>query len=246
MDNRWYHTHTIKNDEIAANGKVSPFALIQIMQEASLQSALNLKVSFWDMESSNASWVLIKKKIHYIAYPNIGDAITVLTYPAGFDRIFAYRDYKIYNDQKELIAYASSTWTLINLNTRKLEKLPADILAIQTPEEDLLERVNEKIPKVSNSEFENIFKVKWFDIDWNKHANNSYLIKCILEGTPTPILENQTLDTLILQFKKESLLNDSLISSFQSLDAYKHVHDIKRESDQATIITAQSQWRDQI
>lgn len=242
MDTRLYYEHTIISSEISANQKVNPYDFIKIMQEASMRSAQQLNVSFQDTIRDNISWVLIKKDIHFHAYPALGDRIKVLTYPAGFEKVFAYRDYKIYDAKDQLIATASSTWTLINTKTRRLERIPPNIASIQTPDEKFLPRTFDKLDTVDISDHSSTFNVHWFDVDWNQHASNSFLIKCILEGTPTSILSSKTLKRLKIQFKKESLFGDALTSSFQQKEGSGGIHVLHRDKDKATIILAESIW----
>ena len=217
--------------------------MVQLMQDASMQNVLKLKASVWDLEDRKISWVLLRKELQVIRKPLLGESIRILTYPAGFDRVFAYRDYKVFDQQNHLIAYAGTTWTLMHTEKRTMVRIPTEIFDFDaSSQHELLPRPENKIPVLQKSEFETSFKVGYYDLDWNGHVNNVFLIRCISEGLPDDLLKTGVLKNLNIQFKNESLWKDHLWAQFQQIDEKTCLHRIQREKDQKTIALAKSVW----
>lgn len=83
----YIHTEqfSIRTSEINHNKSLHAYALIQLMQEASMQHTIGMKVSVWDMEAIQGGWVLLKMEVQFYHYPVLGQKVTVKTYPSGLD-----------------------------------------------------------------------------------------------------------------------------------------------------------------
>jgi len=110
-------------------------ALVKLMHEAAMQNVIDLKLSVWDLEPHQISWVLMRKNLVIHHVPKLGEQIKVVTHCAGFEKYFTYRDYKIYNQADELLAAAASTWLLMDTIKRRMTRIPDFIQALECPPE---------------------------------------------------------------------------------------------------------------
>jgi medium-chain acyl-[acyl-carrier-protein] hydrolase len=227
--------YTIRTNEITKDKTLSVPSMLMLMQEASMQNVIELKASVWDMEKDDMSWVLLRKKLNIFRYPVLGDVVTVVTYPSHFEKVFAFRDYKMYDVNGELLAQASSTWTLLNTKTRKLEKIPQIFLDMKTPnDEEILTPPESKIIRPEKCEFSKKFKIGWFDIDWNEHVNSVFLIKSIIESTPKEILKTRKIIELIYHIRSESFFGETVRVEGESVKNSYHayrMHNVDREKE---------------
>ena len=97
-------TFRVRAHEVDVNKNLTIPALLKIMQEASMGSAEQLNVSVWDLEKSNLSWVLLRKKVTVHEMPRLGETVIIKTNPSGFDRALAYRDYRAFNEEGKILA----------------------------------------------------------------------------------------------------------------------------------------------
>ena len=234
-------TFKIRTNEIDVNKCIKIPSLIQLLQEASMSNAINLKVSVWDLEDQALSWVLVKKEINIIKLPKLGDIIEVITYPSGMERLFAYRDFIVKNEAGQVIVTASSTWILMNTNTRKLV-IPEFKIPLPTNIEPL-KRPSFNFTRIGESSLKRTFEVNWHDLDWNQHVNNVFLLKCIIEGCPDDILTEGNIKNIRIQYKTESFWKDKLISNYYSTDSSRSSHSITRASDEKIIAIAEIDWK---
>ena len=178
--------------------------LLQSMQECSLLHARQLKTSVWDMEDDHITWVLIRKELKILVPLKLDDTYTVITYPSGFDKFFAYRDYLVFNAEKKLVAAASSTWTLIDTNSRKLQKIPEEILKIGTPVNvKFLIQADKKIGAPESWALNDQRKMRPYDLDWNGHVSNIVLVRYMLEPYKSTGIEDQEVAEILIHFKNE-------------------------------------------
>ena len=201
----------VRGHDVNIHKKMTIPSLLRNMQEASLQHARILNTSAWDMEDDKITWVLIRKEIKFLHPLNLDETYTILTYPSGFEKFFAYRDYLIFDQNKKLVVGASSTWTLIQTEERKLMKIPEKILEIGAPKNTRFLPQPEKILKLPmDLEVKDLRKVRAYDLDWNNHVNNIVLIRYIMESIKQNGIEDDQINKLIVHFKNELHLHQGV------------------------------------
>ncbi len=235
-------TFRVRTSEINLRKEIHPHHLIQLMQEASMQHTLGMKVSVWDLESQNVSWVLLKKTIRFFRFPILGEIIEVHTFPSGLDGYFTYRDYYVYDEKGDLCANASSMWTLMDTNERKMVKIPVTFGSLVYQTDIYLPKPSQKmrIPE----EVENPFKIKvnYLHLDWNGHVNNVQLVKMIFESLGESAIKDRVLSTFTIQFKSEATLGQNLEVRSQLVTESEAIHAIKNVETGKDIILANSSW----
>lgn len=176
------------------------------MQDACMQQVIKLKVSAFDLKDRHLSWVLLKKSLKIYQRPKLNQTITIKTYPTGFNKVLAYRDFKCFDQAENLLAESSSTWTLMNTSTKQMERIPDDILAIKIPAVEKLRLPRFKIDPKTITELVTNYTVQKFDLDWNKHLNNAQLIKIIFSNVDSPSSCKQ----FNISFKTETFEKDQI------------------------------------
>ena len=232
----------VRTSEINTFKELKLVQLMQLMQEASMQNVLQLKLSVWDLEEESLTWILLKKDIHIYSMPTVGENIKIRTYPSGFKKIFAYRDFKVFNEQGSLLATSSSTWGLMDMSKRRLVTIPSYEFYDVIPDGSL-DPPSFNIKELNEYSELHKTKMRWHDLDWNGHINNSVLVKQMLESLPSTVFESKQLTNLKLQFKSESFLHDEL-SSKSNFDGTTSDHSLYRDSDKKLIAIAQMTWKE--
>jgi medium-chain acyl-[acyl-carrier-protein] hydrolase len=207
---------SVKGHDVNGNKFLTIPALLKKMQEASLQHARQLKASVWDMAEEKMTWVLVRKELKIIKPLKLDSDYTILTYPSGFDKFLAYRDYLVFDSDKKLVVGASSTWTLLHTESRKLVKFPKKILDIGVPKDTRFLVQPEKsidLPDYLVKTDQRL--VRPYDLDWNNHINNIVLIRYIMESIKKDGVEDESISKILVHFKNELTLNES-VNVFQS------------------------------
>lgn len=237
--------YTVQTYDIDRHRKMTVAALVQQMQEAAMQNVMELKVSVWDMQEKHFSWVLLRKNLKVNRMPMIGEKLTIVTFPSGFERIFTYRDFFVLDEKGETIATSATTWLLLDTQTRRMVRIPDFVLAFE-PQiplvEDCLPRAVVDLPAITNVEKAISFRAGFHDLDFNGHLNNVYYIQWMLETLPDDILEKGKLKKLAIQYKVEAHWKDEVESKMQVSGAGKFLHTLKRKADGKELAIAETEW----
>ncbi|MFT4758519.1 MAG: medium-chain acyl-[acyl-carrier-protein] hydrolase [Paraglaciecola sp.] len=218
-------------------------AIIKLMDEASMQNVLNLKLSVWDLEKDSITWVLMRKYLIINRLPDLNERINIYTSPAGFEKFFTYRDYKVYAENGDLLAYSSSTWLLMDTEKRRMTRIPSYILAMndQMPSlENCLERPAKKLPKFETADYEKTFQVGWYDLDFNGHLNNNFYTKWMLEAMPHTVLKNKKLLDFQIEYRMEGRLEDTVVSEVKQVNETTFLHRLVRDGNELAL--GQTVW----
>jgi len=191
----------------------------------------------------------MRKKLVYFLYltlfknTKLNDVITIKTYPTGFKRIFAYRDYIAYDSQGDKIAQASSTWTLINTDTRKTATIPEDMFKFKAdPSIGYLDEAKSKLDGMQGVDFSNKYKINYLNLDWNGHVNNVFLAKCILESLPDHYFLKE-IQKFYIHYKSESFLHDRIKVEVSIIDDKITSHQIIKVDDHQIVAIANCKWK---
>ncbi len=235
----------VRTYEIDSRKKATPAALVRLMQEAAMQNVLQLRLSVWDLEPHSISWVLIRMYLRINRLPNLNERIRIQTYPAGFEKVLTHRDYKIFDAEGNLLAYSSSTWLLMDSNTRRMTRIPDFIMKFQQqvpPESECLPRSKDKLPKFEHAHFIKDYQVNWHDLDFNRHLNNTLYIQWMLETVADELLQNSYLRELDILFKVEALWKDVIRSESQQIADGTFLHRLVGTTNGKEIATMQTKW----
>jgi len=243
---------TIRTYEIDNRKQATVPSLVKLMHEAAMQNVIDLKLSVWDLEPHQISWVLMRKNMIINKLPNLGEQIKIVTHCAGFEKFFTYRDYKIFNQQDELLASASSTWLLMDTVKRRMARIPSFILALECPPQaECLPRPKNKLSKLARNAAADGFKaanlsktftVGWYDLDFNQHLNNVFYLQWILETVPDELLLHSKLNRIDIVYKLECKWKEEIVCETQIVDKQHLLHRLVRKSDGKELSMAETRW----
>lgn len=232
----------IRTSEINPDKVVHPHALISLMQEASMQHTISMKVSVWDLTAISGSWVLLRMQVKFIRYPGLNDTLRIETYPSGLEGYFTYRDFLAYDADDRLCATISSMWTMMNTETRKMMKIPYEYDRLIYSGAIPLEKPDFKVKPITDLSDPVQVRINYFHLDWNGHINNVRLINILLETLETDLVSNHQLLSLNIQYKNEVGLDEEVLVYHSTTDALTRVHLIRHKDTGQDIILAESVW----
>ncbi|MBR4682682.1 MAG: hypothetical protein IKP06_05225 [Elusimicrobiaceae bacterium] len=234
----------VRYSDIECNARLKPFALLNFFQDMAAESAEQLGFGYSTIYPQNLMWVLLKYRIEFTQYPTHADQLTIKTQPRGYNRLFAYRDFEVYAGG-ELCGRASSVWALVNSQTLDIAHV-ADVLKDNpnmikfVPNETDLKF--SKIPPLTQTDYEETFKVRYNDIDINMHANNGNYIVWALEPLPYEWKHEKKLKNIDIVFKKEIKCGEQLTCKVQKLDEHTTLHALLHTQTQEELCTVKCQW----
>ena len=117
----------VTSEDVDRNGHVNNVVYIQWMQDAAIAHA---RVSGCTKASQaiGATWVVRTHHIEYLLPLFAGDKVTVLTWPANFQRVRSMRKYKFVRVQDgAVIARAETDWVFVNAKTGRPQSIPQEV-----------------------------------------------------------------------------------------------------------------------
>ena len=211
MNATWKECYKLRTFDVDLTNHVKISSIFNFMQESAANSADSLGFGYDQLIDEQLFWVLSRAKIECISLPSLGDEIRIETWPCGLDKIFALRDFLIYDGDNTLVAKATTSWLMIDGKTKR--PVRNDILAQRLPRIEATNVFDEpcgKIETVADPEFIHEMKVSYTDIDINQHLNNVRYIEYILNCFPTEMYKNKSIKGLQVNFLNESRYNDQI------------------------------------
>ena len=102
--------------------------LFKLLQEAAVQHADLYGVGVRGIAERGTSWVLNRLAVELTRYPRRDETIRVTTWSTGVHTFKGYREFRLHSGN-ELLLSASSLWLWIDLRTRALTRVLAEIAA---------------------------------------------------------------------------------------------------------------------
>lgn len=191
--------------DVALNNKVTNTALLSYLEDAGGIHSNLVGYGLRDIPTVKRSWVLLGWKIKLYKRPCYGDKITIKTWSRGIDRLYAYRDFEILDEDKKIIGIATSKWVLLNIETEKIIRIEKEVGEAYTVENvSVFEEFDlPKLEEPKNYKDVTTFTINRSLIDVNNHLHNIYFMDIANEILPMEIYKNAEFNDIQMMYKKE-------------------------------------------
>nr|GMD15346.1 palmitoyl-acyl carrier protein thioesterase, chloroplastic-like [Ipomoea batatas] len=206
------------------------------------------------MMKNNLIWVVSRMQVQVDNYPIWGEVMEINTWVGASGKNGMRRDWLLTSKTTGLVfARATSTWVMMNQQTRRLSKMPDEVRAEISPwfiEKQAIPEENPvKINKLDNNATYVIsdLKPKRSDLDMNHHVNNVKYVRWMLETIPDQFLEAHQLSNIILEYRREWILHqgNGLLESL-TRGAFSYTHLLQTEGEEAKskeIVRGRTSWK---
>ena len=160
-------------------------SLLSLVQESACTSADEIGFGYDALKPLNYGFITVHTYGEFVAPVNLGDMLTVETWPLPPRHVIFERDYRVTNQKGEVVANLASRWCLVDLKGFSL--LTPDALGevhAKCPyrAEKTVEVPSWKIPKLGNDKREtHRMTVGSSRCDHYFHANNTYYADFFLD-----------------------------------------------------------------
>lgn len=165
--------------EIDPNFHLKLGSLFKLLQEAAILHSERVGMGAKAVSKKGVTWVLSKMGIDIERYPLYKEKIEILTWSTGLKGLKAFREFEVYAGEQK-IAAVSSVWFLLDIQSKKIQRVPPELIDIYTTETDIaLQRNldNWKTDASFTPEREISLTTRSSDYDPNGHVNNSVYIE---------------------------------------------------------------------
>lgn len=201
----WTEEARVRASETDFRSRWKVASFFSVMMEAAGHHASSLGFDYAGMMQNDMVWVLSRLKIVFEAFPVMGEAVTIQTWPKGIQqKLFFMRDYKIYSADGNCLAAATSAYVLMSPRARRI--LLPQALPGQVPHNDGFSAIDEPLEKIPTVEpLESILttQASYSAVDLMGHVNNTRYVEWICDSFSFQEHQAGTIQSLQINYVNE-------------------------------------------
>jgi len=203
---------TIPCYDTDASWRLKPTSFMNLAQEAAGLHAVHLGFGYDDLIVNNTAWILSRVHIEFLDTPKWRENITLTTWHKGLNRLFYLRDFILTDENGKERVKATTSWLVLNLETRRLVRDPQLMEEGTVNLENAIETPADKVQLPKDVEpvlaFEHV--VGYSDVDMNGHAINAMYMQWAMDAVDYDIASARPVRELTINFNHETKAGDSV------------------------------------
>lgn len=203
---------TIPCYDTDASWRLKPTSFMNLAQEAAGLHAVHLGFGYDDLIVNNTAWILSRVHIEFLDTPKWRENITLTTWHKGLNRLFYLRDFILTDENGKERVKATTSWLVLNLETRRLVRDPQLMEEGTVNLENAIETPADKVQLPKDVKpvlaFEHV--VGYSDVDMNGHANNAMYMQWAMDAVDYDIASARPVRELTINFNHETKAGDSV------------------------------------
>ena len=207
---KYIENHTIPCYDTDAASRLKPASFMNLAQEAAGRHAVYLGFGYDDLIASNTAWILSRVHVEFVDTPKWREDITLTTWHKGLNRLFFLRDFILTDKEGRERVKATTSWLVLNLETRRLVRDPKLIEEGTVCTENVLETPADKVqmPKDVPAVYVMDHIVAYSDVDTNRHANNAMYMQWAMDTVDYEIASSRPVKEFTINFNHETKPGD--------------------------------------
>ena len=167
----------IRTYEYGVDGRIKIFSLMQYLQEIAALHAEQLGLGFDKLSEMGGYWVLSNIRIEISRLPGREDEVTLKTWPSGYSRTIATREFVGKDQNDSELFRAGSEWMVLNKNTNRLKNLFKLDLNLPKKGTKALPEELKRLEPAADYRQVDVVRVPRSAIDLNGHVNNTEYVR---------------------------------------------------------------------
>jgi acyl-ACP thioesterase len=245
MNPIWETTLNVRAFDVDANDRLKVNTILDYFQDAASNDAERLNFGYSNFVPRGLTWVLSWAKFQFISYPKFMDEIKIQSWGKKQHELYSIRDYLMFDSIGEIICRGTSAWLLLDLKSIRPKILPQLFPEIKMHDsKNALTDLPQKIVPSVKPDLIYTTKIRYSDIDLNKHANNAKSIELMLDCFDNEFHNFHTIKSLVVSFKAESKYGDEiqLFKGTESTQPLKHYVEAKNLTRNKIVLQALVEW----
>ena len=185
---------------------------MNLAQEAAGQHAVHLGFGYDDLIVTNTAWILSRVHIEFVDTPKWRDEVTLTTWHKGLNRLFYIRDFIMTDKEGRERVKATTSWLVLNLDTRRLVRDPNLMEDGTVCTENVIETPADKVVMPKDVEAEHVMDhlVAYSDVDMLGHTNNAMYMHWAMDAVDYQTASTRQLKAMTINFNHETKQGDKV------------------------------------
>ncbi len=207
-----YHVRSYECDR---NNNLRILTLMNILQDIADNHAKAMGLGIEYVMSRGLAWVGSNYVLNIERLPKMHETIRIETWPAEERKLGVVRDFEVFGEDGKSIIRASSLWILIDYRKKRPVSLRDNISDYAILPERVIKTDFPKLPEVERVDEETKFRVRFDDIDMNRHVNNAVYFLWACEAVDPEFRLEHDPKHIEISFKKEGHMGEKIRVSTQ-------------------------------
>ena len=237
---RFEQKFTIPCYDTDASWRLKPSSFMDLAQEAAGQHAVYLGFGYEDLIATNTAWILSRVHVEFVDAPKWRENITLRTWHKGLNRLFFLRDFILTDDEGRERVKATTSWLVLNLETRRLVRDPKLMEEGTVCLDNVIETPADKVVMPKNAEPQYVMDhhVAYSDVDMNGHTNNAMYMQWAMDAVDYDIVSTRPVKWFTINFNHETKPGDivALYKVVKEEEDGRHVFVEGKVNDQSAFI----------
>lgn len=246
MNSQWPESfiqreHLVHGHEAGLAGNLKFVNCLHYLQDAAETNADALGVGLEFLKGCGLMWVLSRYHIRLDHYPFVGDRIRVVTWPYGWKRLFAIREFVFIDSNGARYGNATSAWLLIRAEDHRPVRPQDHLPPVKLFPQREIENDFTRLPALGRVDYQERFKVRMHDLDINRHVNNSIYVEWALETVPVEVWKQFRPHEVEVEFLSMAFLGEKVGVEVEQVKEGPHpvfLHRIFRDGGDGQELTA--------
>lgn len=235
--------YEIRGHEIYPDYTLKPYHISSYFQDAVANFFSDYNLASFDLQKENQSWIISNLKIDFCnQMPFWRTKVKISIWQRMIKGLRTLIDFTVEDESGNLVAKGSSSWSIINEETRRPEMLKDKLAEVPIVDEELypdfkfvrLEPFYGETSALSQT-------IRSYDIDFNKHLNNVRYLAGAIETIPLEYRENHKIKNLEISFVHEVYYNEKLVGISHRQDN-RFFHQLIKEDKQVEVCRMITEW----
>ena len=198
--------HTIPCYDTDASWRLKPASFMNLAQEAAGQHAVHLGFGYDDLIVTNTAWILSRVHIEFVDTPKWRDEVILTTWHKGLNRLFYLRDFILTDKEGRERVKATTSWLVLNLETRRLVRDPNLMEDGTVCTENVIETPADKVVMPKDVEAEHVMDhvVAYSDVDMLGHTNNAMYMQWAMDAVDYETASSMPVKQVTINFNHET------------------------------------------
>lgn len=174
------------------------------------QAADQLGVGLEHLYQRGLAWVLSRLHLEMERLPLVDEKIVVETWVSDCARLVTGRNFRVVSADGQVIAQATSLWSVINFETRR----PVDLLQQVDMTPFIVDQTVTVPPPPRVDELRGepvaVHTVRYSDIDFNAHTNSMKYVQWMLDTFDLQQFENQHIVAFDINYTHEAVFGEQV------------------------------------